>query len=325
MNFKKILLGTTIAAASFGLFACGDDSSSGTDPATPDTPVGPEIDIPTQSTLSPVIFDNIKITPMSGVTSMRGALSGILKLDPEFVNTEVPYTVNAETMIDSVKFLVGKTVNGKAYQEPITIDLQGITFPTERVSFSQKYIEYSSLSSCGEFTLYIFAYSSTKEADLNTSIYTSVLDTLKFTRPEQECQTTPIVESSSSAAEVCTPVTAVATELSNSMGTSLQAINFETGTAENPHVSIKFANNMATLEPTAGVTIHEDNVQTTGLLPTGNVCLEKFVPGPTYSEELTSGLWLDVVTADGKVYPLMINKAMFESATKGTVSLTYFK
>ena len=31
MNFKKILLGSAIFAAGFGLIACGDDSSSGTD------------------------------------------------------------------------------------------------------------------------------------------------------------------------------------------------------------------------------------------------------------------------------------------------------
>ena len=41
-------------------------------------------------------------------------------------------------------------------------------------------------------------------------------------------------------------------------------------------------------------------------------------------DELTSGLWIDVVTADGKMYPVMIKKAMFESATKGTVDIVYY-
>ena len=86
MNFKKILLGSAIAAASFGLYACGDDSSSPDTPVNPDNPGAEIIDPPKQSELSPVIFDNLKITVMSGINSLRGSLSGIAKTREEFMN-----------------------------------------------------------------------------------------------------------------------------------------------------------------------------------------------------------------------------------------------
>lgn len=327
MNFKKILLGSAIAAASFGLYACGDDSSSPDTPVNPDNPGAQIIDQPKASSLSPIIFDNLKITPMSnGAGGMRGSLSGMVKLDPEFLNPEVPYTAEAVTMIDSVDFAVGKVVNGQSFEEgKITINLDGVVFPAERVPFSQKFFEFSELSGCGDFKLYVFVYSSTKETDLETSNYVSI-DSIAFTRSEQECQA-PIVESSSSAAVVCTPVTANDLSLSNSMGTSQSAVNFETGLADNPHISVRFANNAAYITPGTGVTVYEDQSQTTGLLPTKNpVCSEDFRKSNfQFEDELTSGVWLDVVTADGKMYPVMVKKAMFESATKGTVDIVYYK
>ena len=331
MNFKKILLGSAIAAASFGLYACGDDSSSPDTPVNPDNPGAEVIDLPKQSELSPVIFDNLKITVMSGINSLRGSLSGMIKLDDTFLDTSEPYTADVDVKIDSVGFAVGRLIDGNAFQEKINIHLDGVVFPTERVSLSQKYFEFSDLSGCGEFKLYIFVYSSSKEEGIQTSLYTSVYDQLTFTRPEQECQAAlPPSSSSEVPPAPCTPVTAHPVSLSNSMGTSQSAINFETGLADNPHITIKFANNMATIVPGAGVTVYEDNSQTTGLdaepkAGQTQLCREDFVKSNFQLEdELTSGLWIDVVTADGKMYPVMIKKAMFESATKGTVDIVYY-
>ena len=327
MKFKKIILGSAIATAAFGFFACGSEDPKD-NPVGPggQTLPGPVIDIPQESAFSPIVFNGLKITVMAGTNGMRGALGGVIKLDPEFIDPQTEYTANVKTMIDSVKFAVGRDIQGKSYQENVTVNLDGIIFPVEMVSFSQKYLEFSQLSTCGEFKLFISSFASSKEEGLKTTKYTSV-DTLTFVRPEAECATSQAVESSSSAAAVCTPVTAHEDTLSNSMGTSKSAINFETGTADNPHITLKFANNAAEIIPGAGVQVFEDNSQTTGLLPSKTpLCAEDFKKSNfAFNEELTSGLWLDIITADGKQYPMMVRKTMFESATKGTVSIVYYK
>jgi hypothetical protein len=326
MNFKKIILGSAIAVASLGFTACGGDSGSD-DPIGPTSSPGEKIEPVKQSALSPVVFSGIGITVMSGEKGMRGSLSGIIKLDPDFMDTSEPYTANVDVKIDSVKFAVGKVDGGDAYLEPVKINLDGVVFPNEQVFFSQKYLEFSDLSGCGTFKLFIYVYSSSKEEGIATTPYVSVHDSLTFTRPQSECEAPKPVESSSSAAAVCTPVTAVEDTLSNSMGTSKQALNFETGTADNPHITIKFAGSAATIVPSAGVTVYEDINQITGLTPTKSpICREDFSKATVaFTDEMTSGLWLDVVTADGKLFPMMVRKTMFESDTKGTVYMVYYR
>ena len=291
----------------------------------------PVVEEPTQSALSPIIFDNLAITPMTnGAGGLLGYLSGVIKLDDTFLDTNEPYTADVDVKIDSVRFAVGRLIDGNAFQEKINIYLDGVVFPTERVSLSQKYFEFSDLSDCGDFKLYIFVYSSSKEEGVQTSLYTSVYDQLAFTRPEQECQAQSSSSYSSSSETLCDPVTAHPVSLSNSQSTSQSSINFETGLADNPHITIKFANNMATIVPGAGVIVYEDNSQTTGLdaepkAGQTQICREDFVKSNFQLEdELTAGLWLDVLTPDGKMYPVMIKKAMFESTTKGMVDIVYY-
>ena len=85
-------------------------------------------------------------------------------------------------------------------------------------------------------------------------------------------------------------------KLSNTTGSAQSAINFETGLADNPHVTLHISGREASLVPGAGVSVFEDNSQTTGLQPEianpgQPVCLEKFkASSRTYDEELTSGL-----------------------------------
>ena len=324
MNFKKIILGSVLATAFSAFLACGPDDGSSAD--IPDDVPGGEVKTPKESALSPIVVNGLKITVMSGADGMRGSLGGVIKLDPDFIDSTEAYTANVRTTIDSVSFVVGRTINGTAYEEKVNVNLDGIVFPNEMLSFSQKYLEFKQLSACGEFQLYISIYASNKEDGLETHKYTTV-DTLTFKRPESECATSQAVESSSSAA-TCTQITAHEDSLSNSMGTSKTAINFETGLADNPHISIKFVDNEAFIVPSAGVTIFEENRQTTGLMPTKDpICMEDFAKSLPYevSDAISSGLWLNVFSADGKQYPMMIHKAMFESATKGTVTLVYYK
>ena len=330
MNFKKILLGSALAATTFGFFACGGGDSGVETPVNPSNPDAKVIELPKASALSPVIFENLKITVMSGTKGMQGSLSGMIKLDDMFNDTSVPYTEKVDVKIDSVGFAVAKVIAGNAFQEKVSINLDGVVFPAERISLSQKYFEFADLSDCGDFKLFIFVYSSSKEEGLQTSLYTSVDTTLTFTRPEQECQAQLPPSSSSPVVTPCSPVTAHPITLSNSLGTGQTALNFETGTAENPHVTLKIVDKLAYLTPAAGVTIYEDNAQTTGLeaeVQPGQtqICREDFRKSNfKYDEELSSGLWLDVIGADGKVYPILVKKFMSESATKGTLDIIYY-
>lgn len=330
MNFKKIILGSACAMASFGLFACGDDESTGgvDVPTGVDPPVGPVIDLPEASDVSPIVFSTIEITPMAGAKGMQGSLSGMVKLDPNFIvdTQKIPYTAEVETKIDSVAFFVARPIQGELYQEPVHINLDGVVFPTEMVPLSQKYFEYASLSSCGDFNLIIVAYASSKEAGLKTTTYTSVFDQLKFTRPETECKAPePVVSSSSAEPAACTPVTAHSVKLSNSVSSDQSALNFDTGLADNPHISISFSNGAGVIVPGAGISIFEESSQITGLVPTKTpICREDFTKSSFELEEVTSGIWFVAVDAAGKIYPVMVNKVMTESNTKGYMELTYF-
>lgn len=336
MNVKKILLGSAIAATTIGFIACGGDSSSVNTPTNPDNPGAPVIDLPKQSALNPIQFTEISITSMAGANGTQGSLSGVIKIDPDFFSDEGAFAgdTNQVTRIDSVRFAVGKVIDGNAFQENITINLDGVVFPTDRIALSKKFFEYSSLSSCGQFQLYVFVFSSTvhtADPSVKPIIYTSVYDKLTFTRNELECKA-PEPESSSAAVEkTCTPVTANTVELGNTSATDQKAINFATGLATDPHVTLKVTDEEAYLIPSAGVTIYEDNGQTTGLQPENAnpgqpVCMEDFQKSArTYDEELTSGLWLEIVTPDGKMYPVMIKSPMFQTSTMGTVTLIYYK
>jgi hypothetical protein len=337
MNFKQILLGSAVAVSTFGLIACGGDSGSNAEetPASSSGQGGAVINIPKASTLNPVQFSNIRITQMTGAVAgtQKIALSGLIKLDPDFENTEQPYTAFAETHIDSVTFAVGHVVNGQIRQEAINIP---IGEPADRISLSEMSFQTSELSSCGDFNLYIFVHSSTKEEGLSTSTYTSVFGDDPeeqapgvggFTRSESECNVAPIESSSSEQQQTCTQATAHEVKLSNSLGSDQSAINFETGFSENPHLIITFQNEAAYATAGAGVTIVEDNyTQVNGMLPVGPVCLESFQPSATpVNDELANGTWIDVITADGKIYPFMVGKTMMENESKGYIIITYFK
>ena len=177
---------------------------------------------------------------------------------------------------------------------------------------------------------YIYVYPYSKQSKAGRSEIFKVYSDSPIVEEPTQSQEQSSSSYSTSSETLCDPVTAHSVSLSNSMGTSQSAINFETGLADNPHITIKFANNMATIVPGAGVTVYEDNSQTTGLdaepkAGQTQICREDFVKSNFQLEdELTSGLWIDVVTADGKMYPVMIKKAMFESATKGMVDIVYY-
>ena len=338
MNFKKIFVGLTAAATLFSFTACGGEG--GDNPVGPGSSSSKPVELPKESALNPIQFTAISVTVMAGTNGMQGSLSGIVKVDPDFVSSEGAFLgdTNQVTRIDSVRFAVGKPTGDNKYnQEPITINLDGQVFPTNQVSLSQKNFDFASLSSCGEFKLFIIVYSSTvhtADAKVKPILYTNTYDQLTFTRNETECKAPEPESSSASEPETCTAVTANEVTLSNEGGSDQKAINFETGLADNPHVTLSISNREASLVPSAGVSIFEDNSPSTFLStslqpevlnPGQPVCLEKFTASSrTYDEELVSGLWLEIV-AGGKTYPVLIKSPMFQSNTKGSVKLIYYK
>ncbi len=341
MNFKKILLGSAIFATTFGFIACGGDSSSGTEedpiPVGPDVKPGDKIVLPEASSLNPIEFTGISLTPMASGTAgtQKIVISGLIKLIQDFDPNQAgatfdPATVN--TQIDSVKFAVARSDDQLKQDISVPVDVA-----PERVSFSGNSFETSQLNGCGQFTLYVFVYSSTRDGiGTKPATYTTLfgdepaeLTAGTFTRAESECAA-PVASSSSVApvSSACTQVTANELQLSNSLGSSQVAINFTTGLADNPHVTVEFKDGVAMFTAGAGVTVVEDNyTQTTGLLPQGPVCRESFSPSATQAAgvELASGTWIDITGPDGILYPVMIKKTMMENDTKGTLTLYYFK
>jgi len=323
MKFNKVIFGTAVAMSAFGLLACSDDSSSNA--SSGDQPSAPEYKPPVSTATSPIVFNGIKVATVQNAGVLSGSVSGAINLNPDFVETAQPYTAESFTQIEGVSFAVGKNENGKILQQDIAIDL-GVVFPSQQgISFSQKTLPYSQLSGCGEFQLYVVATASMNEVGLPSTPYTSV-DTVTFVRPESDCAA-PVVESSSAAAPAaCTQIQATPIKLSNSLGTDQYALNMETGLAENPDITIKFVNGDATIVPSPGVTVvEEDNTQAAGQLPAAPVCLENFKKSSFSVTELNQNLWVVVTTAAGKDYPMMIGKIMKESATKGYVEVTYYK
>lgn len=340
MNFKKILLGSAIFATTFGFIACGGDSSSTEPDPTPvgtDVNPGDKIVLPEASDLNPIEFSGISLMSMaSGVEgTQKIVVSGLIKLAADFDPNQKGATFDPATMttqIDSVKFAVAKLADQT--KQDINVPVQ---IAPERVSFSGSEFLTSQLTGCGQFALYVVVYSSTVDQNGSApAIYTAVFgdDATEvaqgtFTRAESECAA-PVASSSSVApvSSACTNVTANELQLSNSLGSSLTSINFATGLADNPHVTVEFKDGYATFVAGAGVTIVEDNyTQTTGLLPTGPVCRESFMPSGTSAVgvELASGTWIDITGPDGILYPVMIKKTMMENDSKGTLTIFYFK
>ena len=177
---------------------------------------------------------------------------------------------------------------------------------------------------------YIYVYPYSKQSKAGRSEIFKVYSDSPIVKEPTQSQEQSSSSYSSSSETLCDPVTAHLVSLSNNMSTSQTAINFETGLADNPHVTLKIMNEEAFFIPGEGVTIYEDNSQVTGLEPEPmagqtQICREGFTKSVrTYDEELISGLWLDVVDDTGKIYPVMIKKAMFESSTKGLVDIVYY-
>lgn len=340
MNFKKILLGSAICASSFGLVACGgDSSSSGPDdnPTPQSSSSGPIIPIPEASAINPIVFSGFStLVTTGGVTanSSTVSVSGLVKLDLDNIAIDERFSPDATTFIDSIQVYI---VDEKSAQQNAGISFAG-SFPTDKISLSGQSFDTSILNGCGSFHLLVFVYSSTKDVDPSVAPanYISVfgdepqeITDGTFVRDASQCQAP--VQSSSSVPEgpkACTPVAPVPVTLSNKVVGDQDGLNFADGSAVNPDIKLSFADGEPVLTPSAGVSFVEETKQTSFKLPdaTQQICLEDFSGSRAYTDETVfNGLWLIVTAADGKTYPMMVGSVMNESKTKGTLEITYYK
>ncbi len=324
--WKFGLLAVTAAA----FVACGDDSSSNASEGESSSSGAPIV-LSSASAESPITFSN-----MDGVVSSNGAggeqlaLSGNIKID----NTMMPNKYIDENgdeqevfyLIDSVSFIAGHVEGGQVLSAPISVVLNNVTYPAERLNLSSTApkINLDEVEGCGDFRMYIWVYSSEEHAaGAKVQYATSAVDSLSFTK---QCKTGPVESSSSIAAPSnCTEVTAAKLTLSNVGALDQSGLNMATGTGDAPDITISFVNGVAYLKASEGVKIFEEKNQ--NFFGEGEkVCKEDFATmgAGKQSVEIESFSWYIVETAQGQT-PIQVGKAASQDKSSGSVEVTYYK
>lgn len=327
MNFKKILLGSAIFAAGFGIMACGDDSSSGSDEngSSEEVQKADPIELPKASEASPIEFVNLTGTTMSGENDTQElSVSGGINLDFFFEDEKVEYGGDAEMLIDSVNFIVGWNDAGVVRQTKVTIDDSDLNLPQEKIIFSQKKFSYTQLdTNYGDYRLYLVVYSHTSQDGLPTTIYTSIDSSITFTyeRP---------VEIASSAAAACVEMEPTILSLSNETAVSAKTLNFASGGESPADITLQFEDGVPQLKAGEGVELWETDYGTgleSGILPSAPVCTSIFktAAGSKQSliEEVLDGSWY-IAKVKNVEYPFMVSKIR-KLDGKGSLTITFYK
>ena len=321
-------MGSIFALGSIGLTACGDDSSSNAKGGDSSSSGAQPLILSSVSETSP-LDEGSRITAMATADGHGGydlSLSGTIKTDNDEFNTD-GYDGDDRVYynIDSLQFDIGdKDGNRVNLSVPINPAVfgnnadRGVNLGTAvngEIKLDQDAI------GCGAFTLYVTIFMSGDAEDTKKFAYTARLET-----PFQlQCK---VIESSSSAA-TCTEMEAVENVvLSNVLGGDQSALNFSTGTADNPDVTLSIVDRVPYFEASAGVRIIQEGSQETGVLPQQTpICLENFreaYNGEANPMELEDMAWYLVVTPSG-TYPFMRGSFLSQGDTKGQVTITYFK
>ena len=264
-------------------------------------------------------------------------LTGNIATDYGFITPDYEGDEPIGYQIDSLSFDVGWVdENGNTIRVgnlPISLK-SNFQFPKERISLISAIDEIpldQNALGCGEFVLYVNVYMSGDTEETKNYLFMARLEA-DF---ELLCK---IEESSSSVAEVCTQVDSVTIELSNisTQNDAEQAINFNTGTAENPHVTLSIGDYTGYLVAANGVTFQQitsyDNSHGMWAAPTAPVCLEKFSYSVSFDESGNSASkvemresvqWYMAVTPDGN-FP--IRPTRVETAgNEGRIYFIYYK
>lgn len=334
MNFKFLktfLAGSVFALGSIGLTACGDDSSSASDEGDSSSSAE-ELVLSSVSEESP-LAEGAAITANVAEDGHNGfymTLQGILTINNEDSPVAEPEGYEGDDRvyyaIDSLSFDVGRKEGNsiiKVGNLPVPLK-PGTSFGKESVNLIATVDEIPlnrDEIGCGDFVLYTTVYMSGDTVDTKQFAYTARVES-PFTL---QCK---VIESSSSGEEVCTEMELVKdVVISNKLGSDVPAINFATGTSENPDVTMSIEDRMPSFTASAGVKIIEEGSQESGVIPEGKVCLESFTEaynGERNPMDLENMAWYLVKTASG-TYPVMIVKFMAQDDTRGDLTISYFK
>lgn len=249
-------------------------------------------------------------------------LSGIIKTDSDEFETE-GYVGNDRVyyVIDKLQFDVADK-NGNRVSLPVALK-PGVSLGKENINLVSVIddIPLDYYVTCGDkFTLYVTVFMSGDEESTKQYAYTARLSD-EFSIP---CK---VIESSSTA-YTCTEMERVGpVTLSNKIGDGQYAINFATGTADNPDVTMVIEDGEAFFDAGAGVEIVRESSQELGVIPEGKVCQEQFSEaynGMDNHMELEQMGWYLIKTASG-TYAVMVDSFMRRDDTKGDLTIIYFR
>lgn len=321
---KKLFLYSVFALGTIGLTACGGDSSSSADEGDSSSSAEPLV-LSSVSETSPLDKGskiNVEVQA-DGKGGYMLSLSGIIKTDselfpdPEGYDGEDPVYYN----IDNLQFDVGDK-DGNRVSLPVALK-PGASLGKESINLISVIdeIPLDQDATCGDkFTLYVTIFMSGDTEDTKQYAYTARLSA-EFSVP---CK---VIESSS-AAGTCTEMEKVGpVTLSNKLGDSQFAINFATGTADNPDVTMVIEDGTPFFDAGTGVEIVREGSQETGVIPSGQVCMEGFSEaynGKDNHMELEQMGWYLIKTASG-TYAVMIDSFMRQDETRGDLTIIYFK
>lgn len=321
---KSILACSVFALGSAALTACGDDSSSSADEGDSSSSAEPLV-LSSVSETSPLDTAGSKVIAAATADGQGGyylSLSGIIKVDDEEFETE-GYEGDDRVYynIDNLQFDIGDK-DGNRVSLPVNLK-PGASFGKPNINLISVIdeIPLDQDATCGDkFTLYVTIFMSGDEEDTKQFAYTARIDTT-FNIP---CK---VIESSSAAA-TCTEMEIVENvALSNILGSDQYKLNFSTGTAENPDVTLSVVDGVPYFEASAGIKIIQEGSQESGVIPPAPICLENFTEaynGEHNPMELEDMAWYLVVTPTG-TYPFMRGSFMSQGDAKGKVTITYFK
>lgn len=320
---KSILACSVFALGSVALTACGGDSSSSADEGDSSSSAEPLV-LSSVSETSPLDTASkvIAEAKADGNGGYYLSLSGIIKVDDEEFETE-GYEGDDRVYynIDNLQFDIGDK-DGNRVSLPVNLK-PGASFGKPNINLISVIdeIPLDQDATCGDkFTLYVTIFMSGDEEDTKQFAYTARIDTT-FNIP---CK---VIESSSAAA-TCTEMEKVGpVTLSNKLGSSQDAINFATGTADSPDVTMTIEDGTPFFTASAGVEIVREGSQETGVIPEGQVCMESFSEaynGKDNHMELEQMGWYLIKTASG-TYAVMIDSFMKQDEAKGDLTIVYFK
>lgn len=179
MNFKKLMLALG-TLATFGLVACGSDSSSsGPESGESSSSSAEQIVLPESNGDSLITVSSFK-ADYATATSLKftGSIAAVLSID-------------TTTVIDSVQFKLG---NESGYASSSDFSFTQLTESVPMLSIGSVLnptLDISSMAECGSFTVYLIVYGHNNDLKLVTT------DSTVFARSESQCST----EESSSSAE----------------------------------------------------------------------------------------------------------------------------